>query len=76
MYSFHLETCPAIPVLNIKNKLSCQGKNIMHNLILIFHAVQCKHFWLEITKELLLNETVQIPELVFLDNINLKELTS
>lgn len=39
MYSFCLETCPAVPVLNIKNKLSCQGKNIMHNLILIFHAV-------------------------------------
>lgn len=39
MCSFCLETCPAVPVLNIKNKLSCQGKNIMHNLILIFHAV-------------------------------------
>lgn len=43
----------------------------MHNLILIFHAVWCKQFLLEITKELLLNGTVQIPELVFLDT-NLK----
>lgn len=39
----------------------------MHNLILIFHAVWGKDLGLEITKELLLNETVQIPELVFLD---------
>lgn len=39
MYVFCLETCPVVPVLNIKNKLSCQGKNIVHNLILIFHAV-------------------------------------
>lgn len=71
MCSFCLETCPAVPVLNIKNKLSCQGKNIMHNLILIFQY-SVSIFWLEITKELLLNETVQISELVFLDNINWK----
>lgn len=72
MCSFCLETCPAIPVLNIKNKLSCQGKNIMHNLILIFQYSVSIFFLLEITKELLLNETVQISELVFLDNINWK----
>lgn len=37
----------------------------MHNSVLTFHAVYHKHFLLEITKELLLDETVHFAELVF-----------
>ena len=56
---------PGCSSLKHQNKLSCQGKNIMHNSVLTFHAVYHKHFWLEITKELLLDETVHFAELVF-----------
>lgn len=70
-----LEICPILPVLSIRDKLSCHSKDEMHSLILIFHAVQCTDLWLELTKELLLNGTVRTPKWVFL-NYQLKKLTS